>query len=75
MSTITVPIPGLVDPLVLDEKCWCCEGTGKPAKGNEGWQTDNGECELCLGSGYKLTQAGLSLLAFSARYRDRISTP
>ena len=54
----------------LDRLCWNCSGHGKdkaPVKNSPFW-TDDGECEICDGIGYELTDTGRAILKFLKRH-------
>lgn len=55
----------------LDVECYNCEGTGKASKHFVGGLSLP-DCDICYGTGYQVTGAGLELLGFLRRQRKRI---
>ena len=53
----------------LDAPCRNCKGTGRT--GREGFVT-TWDCDVCYGTGYQPTRAGIELLNFLRRQRKRI---
>lgn len=53
----------------LDAPCSNCNGSGKV--GSEGFLT-KWDCEVCYGTGYQPTRAGIELLNFLRRQKKRI---
>lgn len=49
----------------LDTLCWQCTGEG---------HISGEPCDVCYGTGYQCTQAGIALLAFLKRQQKRIET-
>ena len=47
----------------LDVECYNCNGSGKDV---------TRDCDVCVGSGYQLTGAGVELLNFLVRHRKQI---
>jgi DnaJ-class molecular chaperone len=47
----------------LDTECWQCGGSGK-------WRTS--DCDVCSGSGYQLTRAGVELMNFLRRHKGQM---
>lgn len=55
---------------LLDVRCYNCNGSGNAAK----WKDAAAyrECDICYGTGYQPTGAGVELLNFLRRQRKRI---
>jgi RecJ-like exonuclease len=47
----------------LDAECWQCGGSGKYV---------TADCDICYGTGYQPTRAGIDLLNFLRRQQRRI---
>ena len=48
----------------LDVLCYACKGSGYAGRS---------ECDVCYGTGYQVTRAGLEILNFLRRQRKRIN--
>ena len=52
----------------LDRECWQCGGSGKIPIAPDGGR----DCDICYGTGYQPTRAGIELLNFLRRQKKRI---
>ena len=62
----------LNNEVALDEVCWCCEGgtvdPSKPEYVNAKPFFTGGVCDICRGTGYKLTDAGQAVMDLVKRH-------
>ena len=62
-SPISIEI--LKHDIILDNECWACNGGHDLL---DEYTDENGECEICGGSGYQLTDAGRSIMQLVTRH-------
>lgn len=53
----------------LDAECWQCKGKGRVSLSCGECSRD---CDICYGTGYQCTGAGIQLLGFLRRQKKRI---
>lgn len=56
----------------LDTRCYNCNGTGQVAKVGPDRHIHDRDCDVCYGTGFQPTRAGIELLNFLRRQRKRI---
>lgn len=56
----------------LDRPCWNCQGSGVIPKTLMNAQIHELECDICYGTGYQPTKAGIELMNFLRRHKKRI---
>ena len=69
MYTEEIKLNILKNEVCLDDKCWACKGTGK-GKPSEAYPAfdENGVCEACNGTGYRLTDKGRAIMDLVRRH-------
>ena len=62
----SIKIKILNNEIELDDECWCCEGSS--CTPSESWRNEDGTCQICNGTGFKLTGQGQAIIDLVARH-------